>query len=87
MSLNNADKDILNRAIQEFNGSLTRAAAERDLQKGICDRVKDCTGIEPKQTRALAKLFYNQDKEEKEAEFDDIIGLYELVCVPDSKEG
>jgi len=79
MSLSNADKDILNRALQEFNGSLTRAEAERDLQKGICDRVAGTTSIEPKQLRMLAKLYYKQNKEETESEFDDVMGLYEQV--------
>lgn len=77
MALNPADKDILTRAIKEFDASLTRVAAEKDLQKGICDRVKDTTGILPKTTRALAKMFYAQNKAEKEAEFGEVMTLYE----------
>lgn len=79
MALTDADKDILKRAIQEFEGSLTRAAAERDLQKEIAERVKETTGIAPKTTRMIAKLHFNQDKEEKETEFDEIVSLYESV--------
>jgi len=79
----NADKDILSRAIKEFDASLTRQAAERDLQKDICSRVKDTTGIEPKITRMLAKLYHNQNRQEKENEFDEIISLYDSVVGTD----
>jgi len=75
--MNNADKDILSRAIKEFDASLTRQAAERDLQKEICQKVKDTTGIEPKVTRKLAKLYFAQNREETESEFDEVIGLYD----------
>jgi len=86
VSLSNADKDILGRALKEFEGSMTRCEAERDLQKGICDRVKDTTGIMPKQTRLLAKLYFKQNKVETEAEFDEVLGLYEQVYGGESND-
>jgi len=75
--MNNADKDILSRAVKELDASMTRQAAERDLQKEICNRVKDTTAIEPKVTRKLARLYFAQNREETESEFDEIIGLYD----------
>ncbi|MDX8383182.1 MAG: hypothetical protein R8M45_03805 [Ghiorsea sp.] len=78
-SLSNADKDILGRAVKELNGSMTRVAAERDLQKEILAKVKDTTLIDPKQVKSIAKMYYDQSKAEKETEFDDVICLYESV--------
>jgi len=74
-----ADKDIFNRALREISDSLTRQAAEKDLQKEILEKVKDTVGIEPKMTRRVAKLFYDQNKDEKEAENDEVFTLYETV--------
>jgi len=77
MALSNADKDIISRAIKEFDASLTRQAAERELQKGICEKLKDTCELDPKVTRKLAKLYYAQNRQEVETEFDDVIGIYD----------
>jgi len=79
MALCNADKDIIGRALQEFNASLTRVAAEKDLQKGICDRVKDATGMKPARLRKLAKIYFEQNKEEVEAEINDLLDDYDAI--------
>ena len=76
---NPADKDIFARAIKEMSDSLTREAAEKDLRKGIMEKVKDTTGITPAMTRTIAKLHFTQTKDELEQKNDDILTLYETT--------
>jgi len=63
--------------MRDISDSLTRAAAERDLQKEIYSKLKDTIGIEPKLARKVAKLYYNQNKDEVENETDEVFTLYE----------
>jgi len=79
MTLNEKEKTILRKALEEFNGSLTRQDAERELQKDICQRIKTEIGLKPSQTRKLAKMYFKQNKSEIEAEMDEILTAYEEV--------
>lgn len=76
---NPAYRDIIARAIQEMNASKTRIQGERDLHKGIRDRVKDTTGLNPKVFNQLAALYYQQNKDKKEEEFTEVMDAYDAL--------
>jgi len=74
-----ADKSIMKRALDELNGSMTRVAAERDLQKEIKNKIKETIGVEPKVTTKLAKIFYDQNLQEVEDNANEVFSLYDTV--------
>jgi DNA-directed RNA polymerase subunit N (RpoN/RPB10) len=69
-SLSDGDKKRLRGAIQELNDSMTRVAAERDLQKETINKVFEDLGVDKKLVRRMAKVYYkanyNEEVEENE---------------------
>lgn len=69
-SLSDGDKKRLRGAIQELNDSMTRVAAERDLQKETINKVFEDLGVDRKLVRRMAKVYYkanyNEEVEENE---------------------
>lgn len=67
-SLSDADKKRVKDAVLEMNDSLTRAAAERDLQKEIINKMADQLGIDKKVFRRMSKVYfksnYTQEQED-----------------------
>lgn len=67
-SLTEEQKKQLKRVIQDLNDSMTRVAAERDLQKEGIEEVAEKLGLDKKLVRRLAKTYYkanfNQESEE-----------------------
>jgi len=67
-SLSSEQKQQLKKAIQELNDSMTRAAAERELQKEGINDVAEKLGLDKKLVRRLAKTYFkanfNQESEE-----------------------
>jgi DNA-directed RNA polymerase subunit N (RpoN/RPB10) len=69
-SLSNEDKKKLKNVIYALNDSMTRAAAERDLQKEAINEIFDELGIDKKIVRKMAKAYFmanynNMVEEEK----------------------
>lgn len=58
-SLNEQDKARLKNAIREMNDSMTRVAAERDLQKETIKTLHDELGLDKKMIRRMARTYYN----------------------------
>jgi ABC-type microcin C transport system permease subunit YejB len=67
-SLSTEQKQQLKKAIQELNDSMTRAAAERELQKEGINDISEKLGLDKKLVRRLAKTYFkanfNQESEE-----------------------
>lgn len=57
-SLSSVDKQKLKGAIQEISDSLTRASAERDLQKEIINKVSEELDLDKKLIRRLGKAYF-----------------------------
>lgn len=57
-SLSQADKEFLKGVIKELDDSLTRIAAERDLQKEAIEKAADKLGIDKKLIRKLGKTHH-----------------------------
>lgn len=68
------DKKRIKDAVLEMNDSMTRAAAERDLQKEIIDRMAEEVGVDKKLFRRMSKVYfkanYNEEVEEQK-QFED----------------
>ena len=69
-SLSNEDKKKLKNVIYALNDSMTRPAAERDLQKEAINEIFDELGIDKKIVRKMAKAYFmanynNMVEEEK----------------------
>ena len=57
-SLNETERKRLKKAIMEMNDSMTRAAAERELQKETINTLFDELGVDKKIVRRMAKVYY-----------------------------
>lgn len=60
-ALSHVDKQKLRNAISEINDSMVRAAAERDLQKEIINKMHDELGVDKKVIRRMAKVYYKSN--------------------------
>ena len=69
-NLTTPDKDKLRKAVTEISDSLTRIAAERDLQKEIIKKVSEELSIDKKIIRRMAKVYFNANFAQ-EVELDD----------------
>lgn len=78
-SLSENDRKKLKGAIQELNDSMTRVAAERDLQKETIVKICEDLGLDKKLVRKMGKTYFkanfNSEVEEQKTfeEFYDII--------------
>ena len=79
--MNTDEKKVVRDAIEEFVDSLTRAAAEKDLQKEIVAKIKEETTVSPKVFRKMAKVAFKANfseevavNEEFEEAYQEIIG-------------
>jgi flagellar biosynthesis GTPase FlhF len=52
------DKKVLRKAIIELNDSMTRAGAERDLQKEIIAETNGKLGVDKRLIRRMAKAYF-----------------------------
>jgi hypothetical protein len=69
-NLTTQNKDKLRKAITEIADSLTRIAAERDLQKEIIKKTSEELTIDKKIIRRMAKVYFNANFTE-EVELDE----------------
>lgn len=60
-SLSTTDKQKLKNAIQEINNSMTRVAAERDLQKEIINKLAEELSLDKKLIRRMAKVYFKSN--------------------------
>jgi len=57
-SLSVEDRKKLRNAVQEMSDSMTRIAAERDLQKEILSKIHEDLFLDKKVVRRLAKVYH-----------------------------
>jgi hypothetical protein len=78
-NLNEVDRKKLKDAIKEMDGSLTRVAAERDLQKNIINDLNDAIGLDKKLIRRLARTHFKANFKDEQDENNQFEELYEEV--------
>jgi hypothetical protein len=73
-SLSQNDKDKLKGVIKELNDSMTRVAAEKELQNESITKVCDDLGLDKKLIRRMAKTYFKanfNDEVEENNKFED----------------
>jgi len=78
-SLSSEDKKKLRGAINELNDSMTRTAAERDLQKETINKVFEDLGVDKKVVRRMAKAYYKANFNEEIEENKNFEEMYDVV--------
>lgn len=78
-SLSTEDKKKLRGAINELNDSMTRTAAERDLQKETINKVFEDLGVDKKVIRRMAKAYYKANFNEEIEENKNFEEMYDVV--------
>jgi DNA-directed RNA polymerase subunit N (RpoN/RPB10) len=84
-SLNETERKRLKKAIMEMNDSMTRAAAERELQKETINTLFDELGVDKKLVRRMAKAYYKAnfgDEVEENKAFEESYDLIIKNTVP-----
>lgn len=76
------DLKAIQGAVEEVVSSMVRIAAEGDLKKAIASRMKEEYGMPAKKLNALARIHYNRNLAEVEAEGEDTVELYRKVMKP-----
>jgi len=78
-SLSDADKKRLKDAVMEMNDSMTRTAAERDLQKEILNRMNDQLGVDKKLLRRMAKVYFKSNYSQEQEDNRNFEEMYDEV--------
>lgn len=78
-SLSENDRKKLKGAIQELNDSMTRAAAERELQKETIINICDNLGIDKKLVRKMGKTFFKANFNSEIEEQKTFEEFYEII--------
>jgi hypothetical protein len=77
--MNPQEKKFVRGAIQEMVDSMTRVAAERDLQKDIVARVKEETTVTPRIFKKMARTAFKASFAEEVATHEEFESLYEEI--------
>ena len=78
-SLSDADKKRVKDAVMEMNDSMTRAAAERDLQKEIINKMADQLGIDKKVFRRMSKVYFKSNYAQEQEDNRNFEEMYDGV--------
>jgi ribosome-binding protein aMBF1 (putative translation factor) len=81
-SLTAEEKAELKKTVQDLNDSLTRAAAERELQKEAITALSDKLGIDKKLIRRLAKTYFKANFNEESEENKTFEDFYTMIINP-----
>ena len=74
-----AEKKVVQDALEEMVNSMTRVAAEKDLMKEIVASVKEKTTVQPKVFKKMAKVAFKANFSEEVALHEEFEELYQQV--------
>lgn len=78
-SLSVEDKKKIKGVIMELNDSMTRMAAERDLQKEAVNNINDALGVDKKLIKRMAKAYYKANYNEEVEENNTFEEFYDTI--------
>ena len=78
-SLSPVDRKVLRKAIMELNDSMTRAGAERDLQKEIIVEANGKLGVDKKIIRRMARAYFRANFNDEVEENNQFESFYDEV--------
>ena len=73
------EKKVIQGALDEMLNSMTRVAAEKDLQKDIVSKIKEETTVTPKVFRKMASVAFKANFAEEVAVHEEFEELYQEV--------
>lgn len=79
MNLTPNDKVTLEGALKDMSVSMTRVAAERDLQKNVINDICEELQLNKKVFRKLAKVYHKQNFDDEVGTHNDFENLYKAV--------
>lgn len=85
-NLSPEQRKIVKKAIQELNDSMTRVAAERDLQKETINTLYDNVGIDKKVVRRMAKAYFKSNFDEEIEDNNEFEDSYTLIVKGENKD-
>ena len=78
-ALSAEDKKVLRKAIIELNDSMTRAGAERELQKEILNETNGKLGVDKRLIRRMAKAYFKANFNDEVEENNTFESFYDEV--------
>jgi len=77
--MNTDEMKTIRNCLDEVMDSMTRVAAERDLQKEITSRIKDETTVAPRVFRKMAKTAFAASFSQEQELFEEFETLYQEI--------
>jgi ABC-type microcin C transport system permease subunit YejB len=84
-SLSAEDRKKIKGTIMELNDSMTRIAAERDLQKEAVNNLYDNLGVDKKLIKRMAKAYYKANFNEEIEENNTFEDFYSFIVKGEDK--
>jgi hypothetical protein len=84
-SLSAEDRKKIKGTIMELNDSMTRIAAERDLQKEAVNNLYDSLGVDKKLIKRMAKAYYKANFNEEIEENNTFEDFYSFIVKGEDK--
>lgn len=84
-SLSPEDRKKIKGVIQELNDSMTRMAAERDLQKEAVNNLYDAIGVDKKLIKRMAKAYFKANFNEEVEENNNFEDFYSFIVKGEDK--
>ena len=72
--LTDEDRKVLRKAVMEMNDSMTRAGAEREMQKEITNDIADKLGIDKKLFKRMSRAYFRanfKDEVQQNTDFEE----------------
>lgn len=76
------DRKKIQKALREMSDSMTRVAAEKDLQKDIAQTLFEDLGVPKKDFNKLAKIYHASNLMEEAAKNEEFMEFAEAVMAP-----
>jgi len=80
------DRKKVQGALREMSDSMTRVAAEKDLQKDIAQRMLDEVGVPKKDFNKLARIYHASNLMEEAAKNEEFMEFAEAIMAPPERQ-
>ena len=85
-TITDEDRKKVQGALKEMSDSMTRVAAEKDLQKDIAQRMLDEVGVNKAAFNKLARIYHASNLMEEAAKNEEFMEFAEAIMSPPSRQ-
>jgi len=85
-TITDEDRKKVQGALKEMSDSMTRVAAEKDLQKDIAQRMLDEVGVNKAAFNKLARIYHASNLMEEAAKNEEFMEFAEAIMAPPSRQ-